>query len=59
MQAIDEKTAVRSFVKKYAVIFVNEFYEKLRKIDPNFQDIPFVKNDLLNIRSIVSLMEIE
>ena len=46
-------------MKKYAVIFANESYDVLRKIDKTCQDIPQTKNDLVNIRSIVSLMEIE
>ena len=50
---------MRDFAKKYAVIFINEKYDVLRKIDPKLKNIPQVKNDLLNIRSIVSLMEIE
>ena len=41
------------------MIFANEFYGKLRKIAPTCQDIPQVKNDLLNIRSIISLLDIE
>ena len=41
------------------MIFVNESYDLLRKVDSTCQDLHQVKNDLLNIRSIVSLMEIE
>ena len=49
---------VSGFVHKYAIIFCNEFYDKLRKTYPNIVDLKEVRNDLINARAQVALMGI-
>ena len=47
----------------YAIILINEHYDRLNetllKLGENeHQDIPYVKDDLMNMKSLVSMMDI-
>ena len=60
----DNGEVIRDYVAKYAMIFVNEHYDKLTELlESNdlkeMADIPFVKDDLVNIRPILDMMGIK
>ena len=48
----------RDFTAKYALIYANEKYDKLRKTSPKMADIKQTKNDLMNALATVSMMDI-
>ena len=58
------ENATRNFDAKYALIYISEVYDKLKshlaqyKVGGN-QNIPYVKDDLLNVRSLVELLDIK
>ena len=49
---------IRHFDAKYAVIYANEKYDELRKIDNHMADLKWTKNDLRNSLSTISMMNI-
>ena len=53
-----ETLPVRKFDAKYAVIYANEKYGELRKIDKHMRDLRWTKNDLRNSLSTISMMDI-
>ena len=46
------------FTAKYAIIFANEFYDKLRTVEPGLQDLKWTKNDLINARPTIEMLGI-
>ena len=46
----------RDFHAKYALIYANQFFEKLREIDPQMGDLKWTKNDLMNARPTVDML---
>ena len=53
-----EAQVQRDYDAKYALIYTNDKYDELRKLDPTMSDLPWTKNDLLNARATVSMMDI-
>ena len=49
---------MRSFVQKYAIIYANEHYDKLRSFEPGMTDLKWTKNDLINARPTVEMLGI-
>ena len=49
---------VRKFAQKYAIIYANEKYDQLRKIDKHLTDLKWTKNDLINAQATISMMDI-
>ena len=49
---------VRKFAAKYAIIYANEKYDELRKIDKHLADLRWTKNDLINSQATISMMDI-
>ena len=49
---------MRSFVQKYAIIYANEHYDKLRSLEPGMIDLKWTKNDLINARPTVEMLGI-
>ena len=45
--------AVRDYDAKYALLYINEKYEELEKLDKGMGDLPWTKNDLVNARATV------
>ena len=37
---------IRNFTVKYAIIYANEHYDKLRALEPGMGDLKWTKNDL-------------
>ena len=59
----DDSLAFRDFTVKYSFILVNEHYDKLKEFCRKHklkatQDIPYVKDDAINVRTLVSLIDI-
>ena len=44
---------VRDFAAKYALIFANEKYEELRKLDEGLSDLRWTKIDLMNAQATI------
>ena len=53
------KNVVRNFVHCYSIIYCNEWYDELRKIQPGLADLEWVQNDLRNARATVDMMQIK
>ena len=49
---------MRSFAHKYAIIYANEHYDKLRSFEPGMTDLKWTKNDLINARPTVEMFGI-
>lgn len=49
---------MRSFAHKYAIIYANEYYDKLRSFEPGMADLKWTKNDLINARPTVEMFGI-
>merc|ERR1712151_1265161 len=49
---------VRKFDAKYAIIYANEKYDELRKVDKHLADLRWTKNDLINSQATISMMDI-
>ena len=47
---------VRDFAAKYALIFANEKYDELRKIDEGLSDLRWTKIDLMNAQATMDSM---
>ena len=49
---------IRDFTVKYAIIYANEHYDKLRSLEPGMSDLKWTKNDLINARPTVEMFGI-
>ena len=49
---------MRNFDVKYAIIYANEYYDKLRSLEPDMGDLKWTKNDLINARPTVEMFGI-
>ena len=58
MSEATEDDVIRSFTTKYAIIYANEFYDKLRSLEPSMDDLQWTKNDLINARPTVEMFGI-
>ena len=53
-----ERPVLRNFVHKYAVIYCNKYYDKLREIYPGMKDLKWVRRDEKNARATIDMMQI-
>ena len=56
--AIKGEEAVRDYDAKYALLYINEKYEELKKLESGMGNLPWTKNDLVNARATVSMLDI-
>ena len=52
------KAPVRHYDAKYAIIYANEHYDKLRSLDKTMGNLKWTKDDLMRSRATVSMMDI-
>ena len=53
-----DKVPVRKYAAKYAVIYANEHYDKLRVLDKFMLNLKWTKDDLMRSRATISMMGI-
>ena len=53
-----EREPVRYYAAKYAIVFANEYYEKLQLLDKTMGNLKWTKNDLMRSRATISMMNI-